>query len=271
MTKVWFITGCSSGFGKEIAAFALEKGDAVVATARKTETLDDLEGDVLKLQLDVTKREDITHAVAKAHEWKGKIDIVVNNAGFGNVGSIEETTDEQWKQLYDVNVFGLLNVTKEVLPILKKQQSGHIFNFSSVAGLLSMAGFGPYCSTKFAVEGISEALAQEVAPMNIKVTVIEPGAFQTKFVGNVVKADFGEEYAQTVGETAKMLGGLTEGAPGDPKKLAKVLYDLSEMDEPPLRILLGKDAYGWALPKLEGMVESIKAHKDISESTDFSS
>jgi len=268
MKKVWFITGCSSGFGKEIAKYALEKGDFVVATARNPDKIE-VEGDILKLKLDVTKKEDIKKAVKEAVAWKGKIDVLVNNAGFGNVGSIEETPDDQWQKLYAVNVFGLIDMTKEVLPYMKKAKSGHIVNFSSVAGLLSMAGFGPYCSTKFAVEGISEALSQEVGPLGLKVTIIEPGAFRTKFVSNIVKANFAEEYKDSVGQTAAMFSGLADNAAGDPKKLAHVVYDVVSMEKPPIRLLLGKDAYNWALPKLEGMVSEMKAHKEISESTDF--
>lgn len=263
------ITGCSTGFGKEIASLLASKGHFVVATARNPDKIK-LEGEnVLKLKLDVTKKDDISQAVEKAIEWKGKIDVLVNNAGFGNIGSVEETPEDQWEKLYAVNVFGLINMTKEVLPHMKKQKFGHIINFSSVAGLLAMPGFGPYCSTKYAVEGLSEALAQEVGPLGIKVTLIEPGAFKTEFVGGVVKADFAEEYAPTVGETSKMIMALGESAAGDPKKAAEVVLKVTEMQEPPLRLLLGKDAYGWALPKLEGMIQSIKDHKEISESTDF--
>lgn len=269
MKKVWLITGCSTGFGKEIASLLASKGEDVVATARNPDSIE-LEGEnVLKLKLDVTKKDDIAQAVEKIIEWKGKIDVLVNNAGFGNIGSIEETPDDQWERLYGVNVFGLLNMTKAVLPHMKKEKSGHIINFSSVAGLLSMAGFGPYSSTKFAVEGISEALAQEVGPLGIKVTIIEPGAFRTNFVGGVVKAEFAEEYASTVGETSKMLLGLEGTAAGNPKKAAEMVLKVTEMEQPPLRLLLGKDAYGWALPKLESMVASIRENKELTESTDF--
>lgn len=269
MSKTWFITGCSSGFGLEIAKLLLEKGDSVVATARKPEVIEIEHENILKLKLDVTDKEQIAAAVAEAVKWKGKIDVLVNNAGFGNISSVEETSDELWRKLFNVNVFGLVDVTKAVLPHMKKEKSGHIFNFSSIAGLLAMPGFGPYCATKFAVEGLSEGLAQEVGPLGIKVTVIEPGAFRTKFVGNVEAGEIGEEYQATVGETAKMLQGFEGTAPGDPRKAAEVLYQLFEMEQPPLRILLGKDAYGWGLPKLEGMVAEIKKYESLTTSTDF--
>jgi len=269
MTKVWFITGCSSGFGKEIAAIALKNGDYVVATARNPDKIE-VEGEnLLKLKLDVTDKTQIADAVKQAIEWKGSIDVLVNNAGFGNLGSVEETPEEVWRNLYDVNVFGLLGVTRAVLPHMKKAKKGHIFNVSSVAGLLGMAGFGPYCSTKFAVEGLSESLAQEVGPLGIKLTIIEPGAFRTQFVGGVVKSDYGEEYVATVGETEKMMKSFESGAPGDPKKAAQVIYKVGEMDNPPLRLLLGKDAYEWGLGKIECMVASIKENKELTQSTNF--
>lgn len=267
--KTWLITGCSSGFGKELAKLILAQGDAVIATARNTDSLADLSGEVLKLQLDVTDLDHIKQAVTQAKEWKGSIDVLVNNAGFGGVGAIEETSAANYKQMFDVNVFGLVNITKAVLPIMRAQKSGHILNLSSVAGIVSMPGFGPYCATKHAVEALSEALAGEVAEYGINVTIIEPGAFRTNFVGNAKEDNISDTYKTTVGQTHQMLKDLEKTASGDPVKAAKAMIDVVAMEKPPLRLVLGKDALMWANQKIDSLKEQVNAFVDITTGTDF--
>ena len=279
MSKVWFITGTSTGFGRDLAIAALENGNKVAATARKPEVLSDLTakyGDnVIALKLDVTKPDEIAAAVKSAHETFGRIDVLVNNAGMGIFGAFEEITDQQFREQYETNVFGVNYVTRAVLPILKAQRSGHILNVSSIAGLMSMPGMSAYASSKFALEGITEALAGELKPFGITVILVEPGAFRTAFgsAGVPKGANPTPGYEETAGGTVGWLEGMVAagGAPGDPKKAAQAMVAIVNHENPPLRLLLGSDALGMFRQKNESLVANINALEAVTTSTDFDS
>ena len=275
MSKVWFITGTSTGFGRELAIAALDKGDKVAATARKPEVLADLTAkygeNVLALKLDVTKPDEITSAVKAAQEKFGRLDVVVNNAGYGIFGAFEEISDQQFREQYETNVFGVINVTRAVLPILKAQKSGHILNVSSVAGLMAMPGMSAYASSKFALEAISEALAGELKPFGITVILVEPGAFRTAIgtQGLFQGANPTPGYEETAGATAQWLADIIGKQPGDPKKAAQAMIAIVEHENPPLRLLLGNDALTFFRQKNESLVANINALESITTSTDY--
>ena len=275
MSKVWFITGTSTGFGRDLAELALQAGNKVVATARKPETLAELTakyGDnVLAVALDVTRPDTITAAVQAAQDKFGRIDVLVNNAGFGIFGGFEEITLKQFREQYETNVFGVIAVTQAVLPLLRAQKSGHILNVSSVAGLLSMAGMSAYSSSKFAIEGISEALAGEVKPLGIHVILVEPGAFRTAFgTTGVPKGDNPlPEYAPTAGATVAYLEGVLGSQPGDPKKAAQAMLAIVDDPDPALRLMLGGDALGVTRQKIESLTANLNRYESITNSTNF--
>lgn len=272
--RVWLITGASRGFGQRIARAALARGDAVVATARNSASLAALGNapGLLPLALDVTD-EVQAHAVAEAAlACFGRIDVLVNNAGYGLVGAVEEASANEIRQLYETNVFGLLNVTRAVLPGMRARRAGQVLNFSSIGGLRSGPGFGVYCSTKFAVEGLSEALHAELAPLGVHVTVIEPGYFRTEFLeGNslVVSPTEFEDYAGTSGQVREAARRMSLNQPGDPDRLTDAILRLADADQPPRRLPLGTDT----LAVLEGrgaiLVEETRAWRSVSASTDF--
>ena len=227
--KTWFITGASRGFGALIAAQALESGDNIVATARNpqkvTETLGE-HSNLLAVPLDVTDEAQARDAVYAAIQRFGRIDVLLNNAGFGLLGAVEEATAADVERLYGTNVFGLLKVSRAVLPYMRKQRSGHVMNLSSVGGYRSGPGFGVYCSTKFAVEGLSEAMAGELAPLGIRVTIIEPGYFRTDFLDDrslVVSPATIDDYSETAGAVRDKAKAVSHNQPGDPAKLARVV------------------------------------------------
>jgi NADP-dependent 3-hydroxy acid dehydrogenase YdfG len=267
--KVWFVTGCSSGFGKELVKKILKEGDAVIATARNTSSLNDLNGEVLKLPLDVTNQKQIKSTVRKAKQWKGRIDILVNNAGVGRISSIEDSELNDWQNIFAVNVFGLINVTKEITPIFRKQCSGQIINMGSIAGLTTRPGFGEYCATKYAVEAITEVLQQELEEFKIKVSVIEPGVFGTNFGKNLSFKKISQPYKNTVGKMQEMLPNIYKKPLGDPKKAAKIIFKISRIPNPPLRLLLGSDAYQRALKKINELKIEYTKFEKISKSTDI--
>lgn len=275
MSKVWFITGTSTGFGRELAEAALQAGNQVVATARKPEVLGTLTakyGDkVLAITLDVTKPDTIVAAVEAARAKFGRIDVLVNNAGYSVVGGFEEITDAQFRAQYETNVFGVLNVLRAALPTLRAQKSGYILNVSSVVGLTAMPALSAYASSKFALEGISEALAAELKPMGIHVVLVEPGAFRTAFgVAGVPKGDNPiAEYAPTAGETIGWLEGSVGKQPGDPKKAAQAMLDIADNPAPPLRLLLGNDALQMLRQKLDSLQANIAAMEHVTTSTDY--
>ncbi|MEU7337010.1 MULTISPECIES: oxidoreductase [unclassified Streptomyces] len=272
---VWFITGASRGFGLEIARQALERGDRVVATARRPHEIEQaLPGHgarLLAVPLDVTDEAQAASAVKAATDAFGELDVLVNNAGRGVLGAVEETSGDAVRAVFDTNVFGLLNVTRAVLPVMRRQGRGHILNLSSVGGFEGVAGFGVYCSTKFAVEGLSEALHQEVSPLGLKVTVVEPGYFRTDFLDGTslhVEEQVIPDYEATAGAVRGVVPGLNHSQPGDPVKGAAAILRLVDTDEPPLRAQLGSDCAGAMDRKVAQLSEESLAWRELALSTD---
>jgi NAD(P)-dependent dehydrogenase (short-subunit alcohol dehydrogenase family) len=274
--SVWFITGASRGFGRELAASALARGDQVVATARDPrsvgEALREAGDSLLAQRLDVTDQEQAAAAVAAGVERFGRIDVLVNNAGYGLFGGIEEISDAEARALFDTNVFGLLNVTRAVLPTLRSQAAGHIVNIGSSAGFASSAGRGLYSASKFAVEGITEALHAELAPLGIHVTVVEPGSFRTEFLTADSKRQAGKDvpaYADTVGRLHAVIEANNGRQPGDPVKAVAAIRRLVAAAEPPLRLQLGSDCVTLVEGKLDSVAKELDQWRELALSTDF--
>lgn len=274
-SRVWLITGCSTGFGRALAEAVLSKGNRLIATARSPQQLQDLvesyPQQVRTIALDVTDRDNIRAAVAEAQQAFGRIDVLVNNAGYGTIGAIEEVSDEAIERQFNTNLFGTLNMMRAVLPIMRQQRSGHILNLSSVGGMVSFAATGIYCSTKFAVEGLSEALSQEVAPLGIKVTIVEPGAFRTDFNGRSLSVPEQpiEDYAQTTNGFLDWLQQMDGKQPGDPVKAARAMIQAVESESPPLRLALGEDAVDAIASKLQSVKSELEQWRSVSLDTAF--
>jgi NAD(P)-dependent dehydrogenase (short-subunit alcohol dehydrogenase family) len=274
MSKVWLITGSSRGFGRSLAAAVLAQGDRLVATARKPEQLSDLVtryGETVRaVALDVTNSEQARAAVAAAMDAFGRLDVVVNNAGYGNMAAIEDATEEDLRAQIETDLWGVIHVTRAALPILRQQRSGHIVQFSSVGGRIGTPGLAAYQTTKWAVEGFSEVLAREVAPLGIKVTLIEPGTFRTDFVvASMRVTEPSEDYQSTVGQ---MLGYMRQRAgsePGDPTKAAQAIITIVNEEHPPLRLLLGRDAVWQARQIDQAKLAEAARWEPLSDSTDF--
>ncbi|MET0793488.1 MAG: oxidoreductase [Polyangiaceae bacterium] len=272
--RVWFITGASRGIGAEIAQAALAAGDGVIATARDPESVAARLGSsesLFPVALDVTSETSVAAAVEQAIARFGRVDVLVNNAGYGIIGAVEETTGEQVRRIYETNVFGLLSVTRALLPYFREQRSGHVMNLSSVGGYQSGPGFGVYCSTKFAVEGISEALHAELAPLGIKVSVIEPGYFRTAFLeaNSVVETELIGDYAETAGKVRQIAKSVSLKQPGDPARLAKAVIELASAANPPLRLPLGTDCVAAIEAKNAFVATELAAWRAVSVGTDF--
>ena len=273
--RVWFITGASRGFGALIAQEALAAGDAVVATARDPSTVTKRLGTherLLAVRLDVTSETEAHEAVGQAVKKFGRIDILVNNAGYGLLGAIEEASADETQRLFGTNVFGLLTVTRAVLPHMRKARSGRILNISSLGGYRGAAGFGVYCSTKFAVEGLSEALHSELAPLGVHVTVVEPGYFRTDFLDATslsVSRNGISDYNGTAGRVREVAGHLNHEQPGDPEKLAKVLVEFADVSNPPVRLPLGSDTVKVIAAKHAADAAILAEWRSVSISTDF--
>jgi NAD(P)-dependent dehydrogenase (short-subunit alcohol dehydrogenase family) len=274
MAKTWFITGASRGFGALIAEQALERGDNVVATARDPERVASRLGDspnLLAVALDVTNDAQ-AHAAADAAVARfGRIDILLNNAGFGLLGAVEEATSQEIERIYATNVFGLLAVTCAVLPHMRRQRSGHVLNISSIGGYAASAGWGVYCSTKFAVEGLTEALALELKPLGIHATVIEPGFFRTDFLDArslSVSPSQIDDYAETAGAMRSFAASANHAQPGDPAKLARALLTLVDAGDPPLRMPFGSDAVRRIETKNAFVAQELARWRDLAVSTD---
>ena len=274
MSKVFLVTSSSRGLGRSIAEAVLEAGHQLVGTARTPSQLDDLVqkyGDrVRTVALDVTDPAAAEAAVAVAVDAFGRLDVVVNNAGYADLASVEDITAEDFRAQLDTNLFGVVNVTKAALPVLREQGAGHIIQVSSVGGRLATAGLSAYQSAKWAVGGFSSVLAQEVAPLGIKVTVLEPGGMRTDWAGSSMHIPpVSAPYEQTVGVFAKMTttGTFTDGAASDPK-VAQVVLQVAELAEPPLRLLLGSDAYLLATAAHRHLGEQDARWQQLSESTD---
>ncbi|SDR59598.1 oxidoreductase [Paraburkholderia tuberum] len=274
--RVWFVTGASRGLGALIAQAALADGNAVVAAGRNVRAIIERLGEssaLLPVALDVTDEEQAKRAAQAALAKFGRIDVLVNNAGFGLLAAVEESADADVRRIYDTNVFGLLNVTRAVLPVMRGQRSGHVINVSSIGGYRSAAGFGVYCSTKFAVEGITEALHAELKPLGIHATVVEPGYFRTNFLDAsslVVGKEVIDDYDETSGNVRRFAEGMNHNQPGDPQKLAKALVTLVDVPRPPLRLPLGTDTLKAIAEKNAYVATETETWKALSASTDFS-
>lgn len=274
--SVWFITGASRGFGLEIVREALDRGDQVVATARTPESITTAFPEageaLLALPLDVTDAASVHSAVERAIDRFGRIDVLVNNAGRGLLSAVEEASDAEVRAVYEVNVFGLLNVTRAVLPHLRRRRAGAIITISSVAGFVSRPGWGVYASTKFAVEAISDGLARELEPLGIRVTAIEPGAFRTGFLDGsslVAAATVIDDYAATSGLTRQWAADNNSVQPGDPVKAAKIIVDLGHRESLPDRIQLGRDSFEAVAAKVRRAADEQEEWRETSLSTDF--
>jgi NAD(P)-dependent dehydrogenase (short-subunit alcohol dehydrogenase family) len=272
---VWLITGCSTGFGRELAKLVLARGWRAVVTARDPAAVADLvagyEDRALAVALDVTRREQIAVAVSQAQQKFGRIDVLVNNAGYGYLAAIEEGEDEAVRAMFETNVFGLVDMTKAVLPIMRQQKSGLIVNISSIGGLASFAATGYYHATKYAVEGLSESLATELKPLGIGVLIVEPGPFRTNWAGPSIKqsATRIDDYESTAGERRKQTSARSGNQAGDPVRAAQAIIDAALSDQPPLRLLLGKMALNLARKKLDTLRGDFDAWEATTLGADF--
>ena len=270
--KTWFITGASSGFGMAFAEFALERGDHVVATARSVSKLEALVARaperVLAVKLDVTRAADIPPAIDAALRRFGRIDYLFNNAGYGIVGALEETSDAELRAILDTNFFGAVAVTRAVLPVMRAQRSGAIVNISSMGGQMSFEGVGAYSASKFALEGMSEALALEVAPFGIKVLIVEPGAFRTEFGAEALRhMPVNPAYKDVLANIRGVLHSMDGAQPGDPAKAARAVALALESDATPLRLQLGADSIGAVRAHAELLLKDLAKWERVGSET----
>jgi len=275
MSKVWFITGCSTGFGRELAKEVLALGNQVAVAARNTADVQDIVAaypdTAIAVKLDVTKADEIKAATALVKEKFGRIDVLVNNAGIGYFGAIEESEEAEVRRMFEINVFGLANVTNSVLPIMRAQRSGHILNVASIGGLVGFPGVGFYNATKFAVDGYSETLSKEVAPLGIKVTIIAPSGFRTDWAGRSANNSpiVIPDYKETAEANKNAIRGYSGKQPGDPVRAAKAIVKAVESEHPPLRLLLGVAALKGARNKLEQLKKDFDAWEETTKGADF--
>ncbi|WP_286857350.1 SDR family NAD(P)-dependent oxidoreductase [Sphingobacterium sp. UBA7625] len=271
--KVWFITGASKGMGLEVAKLILEKGDKVIATSRNLkEFKKNLIGNnenLLLLKLDITDEKEVRTVIEQGIEKFGRIDVLLNNAGYYLVGSLEEISDLEFRKTLDVNVFGMVNVIRNIMPYFRGQGSAHIINTASNMGYIGYGNTGSYNASKFAVIGLSEALAKEVNPFGVKVTVIAPGMFRTNFMGSTLSVAENLIPEYNVEAHVEMLRNFNGHQPGNPKKLAEVLYEISTMEEPPLHLPLGTDSYLSIVESRKREAVELEKWKHLSLSTDF--
>ncbi|GAB3572296.1 Rossmann-fold NAD(P)-binding domain-containing protein [Hymenobacter daeguensis] len=275
--KVWLITGATKGFGFEITKAALDSGDQVIATVRsQPEALATAlhhHSNLFTAQMDVTDEAQVQQAVRQGVAHFGRLDVVVNNAGYGLVAALEEATDAEVRRQYDTNVFGVLNVVRAVLPVLRRQRAGYLVNISSIDAHGAFPGWGVYGSTKFALEGISRGLAVELAPFGIRVTTVAPGLFRTDFLGPqsraVASRPIADYEATAVGDMYANVGLLHGNEPGDPKKLARIVVDLARIEQPPAQLLLGKDAVAFYQTNVADTVREMEQWLPLSTSTDL--
>jgi len=274
-SRVWFITGCSTGFGLLLAHEVLKRGERVIATARDASKLDDLQtlypDTARTFKLDVTKPDEIESVARVALTAFGHVDVLVNNAGYGVNGAIEEVSEDEFEPMFQTNLYGLIRVTKAFLPHFRERRSGHIFNFSSIGGLIGGAGWGFYSATKFAVEGLSEALAAEMKPLGVHVTIIEPGPFRTDFLGRSGKLAAKEfpEYKDTAGKAREYLKTNAGKQAGDPQKAIEAVITVADSPEPPVHLLLGKSALTRFRGKLAEWEKEIAAWEPVTLGADF--
>ena len=274
MTR-WLITGCSTGIGREIARAALEAGHCVVVTARRRETVADFVdtfGDrAVAVALDVTDKDQIAAAVAAADDAFGGIDVLVNNAGYGYMSAVEEGDDAEVRKLFDTNYFGVVDTIKAVLPAMRTRKSGHIVNISSMTGLVANPPNAYYSSTKFALEALTEALAQEVGPLGIRVTAIEPGAFRTDWARRSMQESSTPigDYDDGVGTRKTLIKEFADHLPGDPRKVAEAVLTVTALDDPPLRLLLGRDVLKAVRDKIAALSASIDEWEAVTKDVNF--
>ncbi len=274
MTQVWLITGSSRGLGRSLTEAALAAGHSVVATARDTARLAGLAtrygNQVRALAHDVTDAHGADEAVEAAIDAFGRLDVLVNNAGYGDIGSIEDTGIEAIRAQIETNLFGVIYMTKAAIPVMRRQAAGHIIQISSVGGRVGAMGRAPYSAAKWGVEGFSEVLAKEVAPLGIKVTLVEPGGFRTDFAGSSTTIDPGRpEYDSTVGTAARFQRDYNGKQPGDPAKAAAAILQIAALDSPPLRLILGSDAVRVIEQSDLARTEADRQWRTLSLSTDF--
>ena len=272
--KVWLITGCSTGFGRELAKEVLRLGYKAGVAARNIADVEDIiehyPETAIAITLDVTKEDQIANAIKQITEIFGTVDVLVNNAGIGYFGSAEESDDAETRRMFDINFFGLANMTKAVLPIMRNQRSGHILNIASIGGLVGYPALSYYNATKFAVDGYSEALSKEVGPLGIKVTIIAPSGFRTDWAGrsaNEAKSEI-EDYKTTAGQNHQTIRGYSGNQPGDPVKAAQAIVKAVEAENPPLRLLLGAAALKNARLKLSELSKDYDAWAETSIGAD---
>lgn len=275
MAKVWYVTGCSTGFGRELCRQLLERGDYVVATARDRDTVRGFEQShpeqALAHAVDVTDPAQISASVHSALERFGRIDVLANNAGYGVIGAVEEVSDSELRAMFEVNVFGALGVLKTVLPSMRARRSGHILNLSSTAGLLAFPGSATYSATKHALEALSEGLAQELAPLGIHITLIEPGPFRTDFAGRsiVIAKNVIGDYDETAGKRREGIKEFDGNQPGDPELGVRAMIAITEVENPPLRLALGGPAYKQIREKLARVATDLDAWESVGKPTDY--
>jgi NAD(P)-dependent dehydrogenase (short-subunit alcohol dehydrogenase family) len=271
MARAWLITGASSGFGRAIADAALARGDSVAATARRTDALADLDAEerVLAIPLDVTDAAQREAAVAQAIDRFGRVDVLVNNAGRTQVGAVEETTEDELRSLFDLHFFAPAALTRAVLPHMRRHGGGTIVQMSSVGGQVTAPGFGAYCATKFALEGLTETLRDEVAPFGIHTLIVEPGAFRTGLFRPeaAYMSEPMDEYADTVGPTRAYVREGHDQQAGDPAKAAQAIIAALDADEPPLRLVLGADAIGNIERRLSAVTAELDAWRAAGAAT----
>jgi NAD(P)-dependent dehydrogenase (short-subunit alcohol dehydrogenase family) len=272
--RVWLVTGASRGFGRAISEAILARGERLVATARGADFVESFgrgHPEALAVPLDVTDIDQASAAVDQAVEGFGRLDVVVNNAGYGHFGAIEELREDELRRQFEVNLFGTLNVTRAALPQLRRQRSGHIVQMSSLNGIEGMVGGGYYCATKFAIEGLSESLAQEVAHLGIGVTIVEPGPHRTEFAStdSALVAKPIDDYAESVGKAREAFPGMDGTQPGDPDRAALAIIEAVDAEEPPLRLPLGQMALEHIRAKFGGQLEELDQWSRLSASTDL--
>ena len=271
-SRVWLITGCSSGLGRALAQRVIAAGDCVVATARNPDSLSDLSGEhCLRLGLDVTSEAQIRDAIAQAVENFGRLDVIVNNAGYGLAGAFEELSEEQIARNFEVNFFGALRVIRATLPVLRAQKSGHIVNVSAAAAISNYPGFSVYGAGKCALEGVSESLAAELGPLGINVTIVEPGPLRTNFLADSLEhaAITLEDYAASSGRFLRTLKELDGKQPGDPEKAADVIIRAVRAPRPPLRLVLGRYAVEKTRKKLQATGRELELWQEMSSAADY--
>ncbi|MEO8005116.1 MAG: oxidoreductase [Betaproteobacteria bacterium] len=274
-SPAWFITGCSTGLGRALAIAVLKKGHRAVVTARDPGQVRDIVAGypqkAIALQLDVANEAQINRAVIAAEKAFGRIDVLVNNAGYGYLAAVEEGEEAEIRAMFETNFFGLAVLTRRVLPGMRNRKRGHIINVSSVGGLIGNPSAGYYNATKFAVEGLSEALAKEVEPLGLHVTVIEPGPFRTDWAGRSLKIPRNaiEAYASTAGARRGQIAGYSGKQAGDPERAAQAIISVAESPNPPMNLILGKDGLKRVREKLDKFTETLREWENVTVSADF--